>query len=46
MISYRINDHKREEEIVRNSLFYSLRFKICYLLITVFKSKRIVIFKN
>ena len=45
IISYRINDHKREEEIVRNSLSYSLKLKICYLLKTVFKSKRIVIFK-
>ena len=45
IISYKINDRKREEEIVRNSLSYSLKLKICYLLKTVFKSKRIVIFK-
>ena len=39
-----IKDHKREEELVRNSLFYSLKLRICYLLIT-FKSKRIVVLK-
>ena len=46
IIGYRINDNKREEELVRNSLFYSLKLRTCYLLITVFKSKRIVIFKT
>ena len=40
-----IKDHKREEELVRNSLFYSLKLRVCYLLITVFQSKRIVILK-
>ena len=40
-----IKDHKREEELIRNRLFYSLKLRICYLLITVFKSKSIVILR-
>ena len=45
IIGYIIKDHKREEELVRNSLFYSSKLKICYLLITVFKRKRIIFLK-
>ena len=45
IISYRINDHKREEEIVRSSLFYSLRLKICYLLKQYLKAKELLFLK-
>ena len=44
IVHYMIKEHKREEELVGNSFFYSLKLKVCYLLITVFK-KRIVILK-
>ena len=45
IISYRINDHKREEEIVRSSLFYSLKLKICYLLKRYLKAKELLFLK-